>query len=298
MKVTKENALEILKNLKDNAEKAAESIGIYKDRLTDKIAKELVQMEIEESGYGAINAPVKENFKAEENRPIYNSRIVRGYEVIFTKGYKNLEFVLGRDIYLPSHYAAWYQKDGKFFDSIGKYESLDAAISYLRGRFAIDEMYDSECPFVETFYCPLLIGANRVSPEGVYTPLPFTARTFPLELKNVILESLKDINKNYEADKFDVSDRLQAKFKSAEWTVEERFGVLYGRIDVLTSLPIYDNEKAEVIDWIQHMNRDGIGRAIWHNIIEVEDVHTIHIQVGFKNDFVMDQDSFEVQNSY
>lgn len=121
-----------------------------------------------------------------------------------------------------------------------------------------------------SFFCPLV---GNIDDAEYNDPTPVDNR-FLKSYEWAIREFLK-LEQSSPEDKmaqfFDDDDNIKKKLISAEWTVDEYKGRLYGRIDCRFKEELTEDETETFKEWLIGQSADGFGEHIEQQPIDTED---------------------------
>lgn len=97
------------------------------------------------------------------------------------------------------------------------------------------------------------------------------------------------------AEYFHGDKNVKDKLVSAEWTVEERNGELYGCVNVRLREVLTEEEEESLKDWIVGQNSDGFGESFEQRPLETEegDLYISFWNAG-KDYFIYNKDEMEI----
>jgi hypothetical protein len=119
-----------------------------------------------------------------------------------------------------------------------------------------------------SFYCPLKCGINDHDGD-FYDISNYTLNKYADEIEDAVAkEQSTEINMaEYVGD----HAGIKGKLVFIEWGVEERQGVLYGKIDCYLTEPLTPDETERLRDAIEGQNSDGFGEGFEQREIRVDD---------------------------
>ncbi len=121
-----------------------------------------------------------------------------------------------------------------------------------------------------SFFCPL---AGTIKDTEYNDPTPIGnlyLKSYEWDIRE-LLESEQSSPEDEMAQFFNNDDHIKAKLVSAEWTVDEHKGKLYGRIDCRFKEALTEDETEIFKDWLIGQCADGFGEHIEQQPIDTED---------------------------
>lgn len=158
----------------------------------------------------------------------------------------------------------------------------------------IEEITHKAGKYTESFYFPLTVQIDDEETGSLYEEHNSILIGYASEVKSAIEEE-QDRDTNNMAEYFHGDKNLKDKLVSAEWTVEERNGELYGCVNVRLREVLTEEEEESLKDWIVGQNSDGFGESFEQRPLETEegDLYISFWNAG-KDYFICNKDEMEI----
>lgn len=124
--------------------------------------------------------------------------------------------------------------------------------------------------FTESFYYPLTVMMDDEETGTLYQENNAILMDYASEINRAVEEEQSRDTHNM-AEYFHGDESVKNKMVSAEWTVEEINGELYGCVHVRLKENLTEEEKNNLKDWIIGQNADGFGESFEQHPLETED---------------------------
>lgn len=148
--------------------------------------------------------------------------------------------------------------------------------------------------FTESFYFPLTVMVNDEETGRLYQADNSILIDYASEIEDAVEEEQSRNAKNM-AEYFYGNENVKNKMVSAEWTVEESDGELYGCVHVRLREELTEEEEKSLKDWIVGQNADGFGEGFEQQPLETEDGDLyISFWNAGKGYFVYDRDEMDM----
>lgn len=158
----------------------------------------------------------------------------------------------------------------------------------------IEEITHKAGKYTESFYFPLTVQIDDRETGKLYEEHNSILMDYVSEVKSAIEEE-QNRDTNNMAKYFHWNENLEDKLVSAEWTVEERNGELYGCVNVRLREVLTEEEEESIKDWIVGQNSDGFGESFEQIPLETEegDLYISFWNAG-KDYFICNKDEMEI----
>ena len=114
-------------------------------------------------------------------------------------------------------------------------------------------------PITKSFYFPLTLRMEEENSANLYEVDNRLLLSHQEELSAAIQK--KQSREGNLAEYLNGFDELKDKLTSAEWTIEERNGEVYGKVDCKLRSPLVGDEEFALKSWIEGQNGDGFGEV-------------------------------------
>lgn len=144
---------------------------------------------------------------------------------------------------------------------------------------------------IQKFYFPLTCHVHESNGWGIDWDNAIesdgrTAYFYRGDIENA-LDEYNDGDENM-AQYFYRSEHVKAKIVSAVWKFEAVNRCLFGRVDIITTEPMTDDETEVVKSWICGQNSDGLGEGFEQYRIDTRDGNTIFVSFwNTRDDYII-----------
>lgn len=171
------------------------------------------------------------------------------------------------------------------------YDQYDSVKELLEG---IEEITYKAGKYTESFYFPLRVQMDDEETGRLYQVDNSILMDYASEVKHAVKEE-QSRDTNNMAEYFCGDENVKNKLVSAEWTVEEKNGELYGCVHVRLREELTEKEEENLKNWIVGQNADGFGENFEQRPMETEegDLYVSFWNAG-KDYFVCNKDEMEI----